>query len=112
MLGRQIIIEIYNIENYDLLEKVDYIKPLMEAVINQCDLNIVGEVKHQFFPIGATILYLLQESHFCIHTYPEMKACSIDLYTCNFTTDLERVCDIVYDFFNKNCIILKRILER
>ena len=111
-LGKHILIDVYNIINYELLEKVETIKPLMEEIINKCKLNVVGELKHQFHPVGVTLLYLLSESHFSIHTYPQMKACSIDLYTCNLTTDFDKVLDIIYKYFNGDCIILKKIIER
>ncbi len=111
-LGIHIIIDVYNIGNVEVLEKVEKMRPLMEEIISQCNLNVVGELKHQFFPIGATLLYLLSESHLTLHTYVEMRACSIDLYTCNLTTDFNKVLEIIYEFFNGNCIILKKILER
>jgi S-adenosylmethionine decarboxylase len=112
LLGKHILIDIFNIENYKLLEKIEDIKPLMEEIINKCNLNVVGEIKHQFYPVGATLLYLLSESHFSIHTFVEMRACSIDLYTCNLTIDFNKVINIIYEFFNGDCIILKKILDR
>ena len=39
----------------------------------------------QFDPQGLSILYLLSESHFSIHTWPEHGACAIDFYHCGET---------------------------
>lgn len=60
-------------------------------------------IEHQnyklFEPQGLSILYLLSESHFSIHTWPEHKACAIDFYHCGETADLrlakaeELLCD-------------------
>lgn len=46
----------------------------------------IEEVMHKSFePQGVSILYLLSESHFSIHTWPEFGACAIDFYHCGET---------------------------
>jgi S-adenosylmethionine decarboxylase len=84
----------------------------MEKIIRDCNLSVVGELKHQFYPIGATIVYLLEESHLSIHTYPELRSCSIDLYSCNTETDFNTALEVIYNFFNRECYILKKIINR
>jgi len=44
--------------------------------------SIVGEMHKQFEPQGVTCVWLLEESHLSIHTWPETKQCTIDLYHC------------------------------
>ena len=111
MLGRELIADIDDIEEYSVLETVDGIRPLMEKIIENCRLNVVGKCEHQFLPVGATMLYLLSESHLTIHTYPKKKACSINLYTCNPDTDFMEALDIIHGFFKKPFII-KKVMER
>ncbi|MFA9262979.1 MAG: S-adenosylmethionine decarboxylase family protein [Undibacterium sp.] len=43
---------------------------------------MVDEVSHEFPGGGETFVYVLSESHLALHTYPEHKYISIDLYTC------------------------------
>lgn len=112
MVGKHLIIDIHKIINNKLLERVETIQPLMEKIIYDLKLNVVGQVFKQFEPVGATLLYLLSESHLSIHTYVEEKYVSIDLYVCNDRTDFNLVLDIIYDFFNGDCWIRKRVLER
>ena len=38
-------------------------------------------------PGGITATVLLAESHVCIHTWPEQKAVTLDVYVCNFGAD-------------------------
>lgn len=111
VLGKELICDIEDIGDYKLLETIEGIKPLMEKIINECKLNVVGECEYQFIPYGATILYLLSESHFTIHTYPEKKACSINLYSCNLSIDFLEVLEIIYKYF-KQPFIIKKIIER
>lgn len=111
VLGKELIVDIEDIEEYNLLETIEGVKPLMEKIINDCNLNVVGNCEYQFEPYGATILYLLTESHLTIHTYPEKKSCSINLYTCNQKTDFILVLEIIYNYF-KQPYIIKKIFER
>jgi S-adenosylmethionine decarboxylase len=111
MLGRELIIDVEDIEDNSVLETVEGVEPLMEKIIENCKLNVNGKCEHQFTPYGATILYLLSESHLTIHTYVKERACSINLYTCNISTDCTEALDVIYNFFKKPYII-KKIMER
>ena len=52
-------------------------------------VKVVGEVHKQFEPVGATLLYLLAESHLSVHTFVEEKYCAIDSYVCNDKINME-----------------------
>jgi S-adenosylmethionine decarboxylase len=112
MFGKHIIADVYNINNSVLLTQIDGIEPLMKKIIEVGKLNVLGEIKHQFKPIGATILYLLSESHLSIHTYPERNYCAIDLYCCNPQINIGDILDTIYKYFNGNCVIMKKVIER
>jgi S-adenosylmethionine decarboxylase len=111
VLGRELIVDVEDVEDCSVLETLNGIRPLMEEIIQRCKLNVVSQCEYQFSPIGATMLYLLSESHLTIHTYPEKRACSINLYTCNPKTDLNDALDIIYGYF-KQPYIIKKIMER
>lgn len=36
---------------------------------------------------GVTAAVLLAESHVCLHTWPEQKSVTVDVYVCNFGDD-------------------------
>jgi len=55
-------------------------------------LTAVNRLFHTFpgsdgQPGGVTATVLLAESHVCIHTWPEQKAVTADVYVCNFSED-------------------------
>jgi S-adenosylmethionine decarboxylase len=112
MIGRHLIVNVNNIINFDLLKTIDGVEPLMRKIINEMNLTVVGEVQHQFQPYGATLLYLLAESHLSIHTYVNERYVAIDLYHCSNNVDFDKVLDIIYNFFNGDCVITKHIIER
>jgi S-adenosylmethionine decarboxylase len=55
----------------------------MRKAIEICGASLIGSpVSHRFEPQGVTVLALLSESHFSIHTYPERGFCAMDMYVC------------------------------
>ncbi len=112
MVGKHLICEVINISNIELLNTVDGIKPLMEKIIKNMNLTTVGEIHHQFEPVGATCLYLLSQSHLSGHSYPELRYLAIDLYHCSDEINMVHALDIIYDYFNGDCIIRKNVISR
>ena len=112
--GKHLIVDVYlnKTEDSVLLNSIETIRPLMMRIIEVGCLTVVGEMKHQFNPIGATLLFLLSESHLSIHTYPERSYCAIDLYCCNPDINFNLILETIYNFFNNDCIITKKIIDR
>ncbi len=55
---------------------------IMENAIKKTGATILSDRRHYFHPQGTTQVFLLSESHASIHTYPEHRACFVDLFTC------------------------------
>ncbi|MBX2993849.1 MAG: S-adenosylmethionine decarboxylase [Bdellovibrionaceae bacterium] len=53
--------------------------------------TVVVEAEKRFEPFGITAVQILSESHFTIHTYPEHRYISMDLYICEMGIDMDRV---------------------
>jgi hypothetical protein len=75
VVGEHILIDNKNIES-DKLKLIDDIKPFMNKIVEEFKLNVVGECSHQFenfnAPYGASMIYLLSESH-CL----DARICSL-----------------------------------
>jgi len=72
----------------DAAQLGDWCKKAVEAV----GLQAVNQLFHTFpatgkGPGGITATVLLAESHLCVHTWPEQKAVTLDVYVCNFGGD-------------------------
>lgn len=78
---------------YDCDPKVlDHVKHLKEALckaIEESGASLLNMTVHKFNPHGVTLVALLSESHATIHTYPEHRACFVDLFTCGTTCSSE-----------------------
>jgi S-adenosylmethionine decarboxylase len=62
------------------------------AAVQAAGLRAVGRLFHTFpatteGPGGVTATVLLAESHLCVHTWPERRAATVDVYVCNFGGD-------------------------
>ena len=67
-------------------DDVNHIKQVIEK-----NLTVVARIEHKFTPQGETIVFILSESHFTLHTYPENRFISLDIYVCNLETDLKKI---------------------
>jgi S-adenosylmethionine decarboxylase len=54
----------------------------MRIAINKANMHIVEERHVKFEPQGDTVVFILSESAFTLHSYPEKKYYSFDIYTC------------------------------
>lgn len=60
--------------------------------VRRSGLQVVNQLFHTFPATtqgagGVTATVLLAESHLCVHTWPELKAVTLDVYVCNFGAD-------------------------
>jgi S-adenosylmethionine decarboxylase proenzyme len=109
-VGTHIFLNVYDVPTY-LLTTLEYGKPLCDNIVMNMDLHVVGEVVHQFQPHGYTLLYLLSESHFSIHTYPEYQSCYIDIFCCNPSFGTKKAVDLVCQLFQTDHVdyhVMKR----
>ena len=70
--------------NADALRDLARVRALLETVLLRCELRTIGDGLWHAFPGagGVTGIYLLTESHLSIHTYPEHRTATINLYCC------------------------------
>jgi S-adenosylmethionine decarboxylase len=59
------------------------------SAVAAAGLQPVNQLFHAFpatphGPGGVTATVLLAESHLCVHTWPEQRAVTLDVYVCNF----------------------------
>lgn len=107
ILGNHYLIDYYNC-NEDILSRVKNIEKIMINAGKLGKLNIVDKCFHQFKPFGVSGVLTLKESHFTIHTWPEYKFASVDLYLCDKKVDEEIIINYLKkQFDSSNCIIKK-----
>ena len=57
---------------------------LFEAIVDRVGLRPIGRPAWHQFPTtgGVTAVWMLQESHLTVHTFPEFASASLNLFCC------------------------------
>lgn len=58
------------------------LKKVFKKMLQESDFLILQMMDHHFKPFGYTVIFMLSESHFAIHTFPENKQTYIELSSC------------------------------
>lgn len=79
-------------------------KTLFNKLITENSLKKVGEVYHDFPNGGFTAVICLTESHLSIHTWPEFKLATFDIFLSNYQKDntekVKAIYNAVLNFFD------------
>ena len=59
------------------------IRNIFDLLLVESKFNVLSVMDKHFQPQGYTALWLLSESHFAIHTFPEFNKTYIELSSCN-----------------------------
>ena len=109
VVGKHIVLDIKNVET-DKLKTIEVIQPFMEKIIEEFKLNVVGKSEFQFekdnVPHGCTMMYLLSESHLCIHTFVNEGKITLDLFTCSLGAEFDKLKNIIKDYFNVHVLCI------
>jgi len=65
-----------------LLDDIPRLTRHLKDVARLTRLRIVKSVAHRYRPQGATIVFILKESHLVLHTWPEFRAAVLELFSC------------------------------
>lgn len=72
--------------------KIDF-----EQMLLASGFGIINFIEHHFEPQGYTGLWLISESHFAIHTFPEEHKTYIELSSCS-TEMYDRFLSLLSDY--------------
>lgn len=77
--------KIWNYKKWIITNETDNqnISNIYKSRLLESGFNILGELEYIFSPQGYTKIFLLAESHFAIHTFPEHKKIYLELSSCN-----------------------------
>lgn len=113
-MGNHLILDFHNVnENVDL-DNFESLDANLREVMGYTHVAIEGSCYKKFEPQGLSIVYLLSESHFSIHTWPEARACAVDFYHCgdksvkNLKIAEEKLCEL----FGWNACTSTMIMKR
>lgn len=98
------------------LKSLNVAKRHIRNVIKNYKLHELGSFYYKFPKDGGfTGLIVLVESHISIHTWPELKYLTLDVYLCNYSKDNSAITKKVFNdiiMFFKPIKIIKRTIKR
>jgi S-adenosylmethionine decarboxylase len=80
-LGTQFALELTGCQS-EALETVAGVEKIMRLAAAAIGATVLSGHFHQFEPHGVSGVLVISESHFAIHTWPELGYAAIDLFTC------------------------------
>lgn len=80
-VGRHAIFELIDCSK-ELLDDENYIVDTMIQIAHDLGATVLSTSSHKFKPHGVTAILLLSESHISIHTWPEKRLATCDIFTC------------------------------
>ena len=72
----------YNYNKWIQYEKEEILIPKFEKMLIESGFTVIDKTEHYFNKQGYTGLWLLAESHFAIHTFPEENSIYIEISSC------------------------------
>ena len=75
--------KIWNNSGWTKVTNPEQLKEICTNILSACGFNILQITENHFEPQGYTALWLLSESHFAIHTFPEFGCSYFELSSCN-----------------------------
>jgi S-adenosylmethionine decarboxylase len=80
-LAKHLLAELHGCDR-SLLNDPEALRQLMLAAAEVAKAKVVGEVSRRYSPHGVTCVLVIEESHFSLHTWPEIGYAAADFYTC------------------------------
>ncbi|MDF1564112.1 MAG: adenosylmethionine decarboxylase [Deltaproteobacteria bacterium] len=97
-LGRHALLDLYGCDPA-ILNDGATLQELLKQTAVELECTVVEEVFHNFSPYGVSGVVVIAESHLAVHTWPEHGFAAVDLFTCNDTTALSLLAEILQERF-------------
>ncbi|AYP68208.1 S-adenosylmethionine decarboxylase [Bacillus phage vB_BcoS-136] len=108
--GKHMLVDAWGVE-FKKLNDLFLLRDVMSLGIEKSGAKVISIQQHKFNPNGVTIIFLLSESHFSIHTYPEQGYAGIDCYTCGDTVKPEVAVQHLLDYLEPKQVN-KKVVSR
>ena len=69
----------------------------LNQLIEEFDLQKLGEVYHDFETGGFTAIICLSESHISLHSWPEHRLLNLDIYLSNFQRQNDGTVNAIFE---------------
>ncbi|AOL17636.1 S-adenosylmethionine decarboxylase proenzyme [Sulfolobus sp. A20] len=85
VVGKQVYGSLYECDE-DILKDNKKIEEIIKGAAREGNMNVL-DIKSWKIGEGASIVAIILESHITVHTWPEYKFATVDVYSCGAHTD-------------------------
>lgn len=82
VLGKHYLVEFEGCDPC-MIQSIETVEKVLLEAAKLGNATIIDKRFQQFSPTGVSGAIIISESHFAIHTWPEYKHASFDLFTCS-----------------------------
>lgn len=82
--GLELLLDLYDCKTAALNDAAA-LERIMRAAVELARFDVVESVAHQFPHQGVTLVLILGQSHATLHTWPEARFVTADVYVCGQT---------------------------
>lgn len=94
--GKHVLAELDGVDAH-LLDDAEFLRGTLSSALTAAGATVREVIAHRFEPQGVTVLALLAESHASVHTYPELGAVFVDVFTCGERADPQQAVRLLAD---------------
>lgn len=110
VLGNHTLVEFYECSPQLITDK-DHVETMMLTAAKESGANIISSSFHQFSPQGVSGVIIISESHFTIHTWPELGYAAVDIFTCGYINNNMAI-EILHEAFESKKSQIVMNIER
>ena len=109
MFGEHVI-GIMEVRDQIVLTSPQKLKYFVLKACKSCKFNVVKEKYHLFDnPKGITYCFILSQSHFIIHSWPEDFKLLFDIFTCSEEKNSEKCVKVLAAELNGKIVSIKKL---
>jgi S-adenosylmethionine decarboxylase len=108
--GKHVLAELDGIDPY-LLDDVAFLRTTLANTLTEAGATVCDVIAHRFEPQGVTVLAMLAESHASVHTYPEIGAMFVDVFTCGDRADPQEAVRLLADALGTDSLTMSTLLR-
>jgi S-adenosylmethionine decarboxylase len=108
VVGRHCLLDLFECD-YVQLSNGEALIGVLSAAAQYAGATVINTSSHNFEPQGASAFCLLAESHISIHSWPERRAATLDVYTCGETCDPLVACRYIIEVLKPADYVLQEV---
>ena len=89
-LGQHYLVEFVDCDP-ERLKFLSTVEPDLLEAVKRAEAQYVSHSTKQFEPEGVSLVVMIEESHFSIHTWPENGCAALDIFTCGEMKAMEAI---------------------